>query len=109
MSVSFGRTTQNSFPSGSAQDSPGSSAGLADADPLRPERKKAVNLLIAVRGAAGEVKMHPVLDRLGIVTGMNHMPTGPFSPVPMTISSSRSDRTSRPSARVQNRARPGRS
>ena len=40
--------------------------GLSDVDPARPERKKAVNLLIAVRGAAGEVKMHPVLDRLGI-------------------------------------------
>jgi hypothetical protein len=35
-------------------------------DPARPERQQAVNLLIAVRGAAGEVKMHSVLDRLGI-------------------------------------------
>ena len=65
MSVSFGRTTQNSFPSGPArtvQDS-------APAWPMparRPERKKAADLLIAVRGAAGQVKMHPVLDRLGI-------------------------------------------
>ena len=56
MSVSFERTTQNSFPS-AGKDSPGFSAGLADVDPVRPERKKAVNLLIAVRGAAGEVKM----------------------------------------------------
>ena len=48
------------------KDSPGLSAGLADVDPARPERKKAVNLLIAVRGAAGEVKMHAVLDRLGV-------------------------------------------
>ena len=48
------------------QDSPGLSAGLPDVDPARPERKKAVNLLIAIRGAAGEVKMHAVLDRLGI-------------------------------------------
>jgi hypothetical protein len=31
-----------------------------------PERKQAVNLLIAIRGAAGEVKMYAVLDRLGI-------------------------------------------
>jgi hypothetical protein len=48
------------------QDSPGFSAGLADVDPARPERKKAVDLLITVRGAAGEVKMHAVLDRLGL-------------------------------------------
>jgi hypothetical protein len=47
------------------KDSPRLSASLADVDPARPERKKAVNLLIAIRGAAGEVKMHPVLDRLG--------------------------------------------
>ena len=65
MSVSFGPTTQNSFPSGIGQDIPGFSAGLSDADPARPERKQAVNLLIAVRGAAGEVKMYPVLDRPG--------------------------------------------
>jgi hypothetical protein len=32
----------------------------------RPERQKTVNLLIAVRGAAGQVKMHAVLDRLGL-------------------------------------------
>src|ERR1035441_1713470 len=62
MSVSLGRTTQNSFP----QDRPGLSAGLADIDPAGPERKKAVDLLIAVRGAAGEVNMYAVLDRLGI-------------------------------------------
>ena len=48
------------------QDSPGLSAGLPDVDPAGPERKKAVNLLIAVRGAAGEVKMQAVLDRLGV-------------------------------------------
>ena len=109
MSVSFGRTTQNSFPSGIGQDSPGLGAALADVDPARPERKKAVNLLIAVRGAAGQVKMHAVLDRLGIGDRMKHMPTGAFSSVPMTISFSRSDRTFQPSACVQNRARPGRS
>jgi hypothetical protein len=38
------------------QDSPGLSAGLADVDPTRPEHTKAVNLLIAIRGAAGQVK-----------------------------------------------------
>ena len=48
------------------QDGPGLGAGLPDVDPARPERKQAVNLLIAVRSAAGEVKMHTVLDRLGI-------------------------------------------
>jgi hypothetical protein len=66
MSVSFRRTTQNSFPSRVGQDSPGLSAGLPDAGPARPERQKAVDLLIAVRGAAGEVKMYAVLDRPGI-------------------------------------------
>jgi hypothetical protein len=40
---------------------------------------------------------------------MKHMPTGAFSSVPMTISFARSDRTFQPTARVQNRARPGRS
>ena len=35
------------------QDSPGFSAGLADVGPARPEREKAVDLLVAVCGAAG--------------------------------------------------------
>jgi hypothetical protein len=83
--------------------------GLPDVDSARPERQQAVNLLIAVRGAAGEVEMHAFLTVLGSVTGMKHMPTGAFSSVPMTISFSRSDRTFQPSACVQNRARPGRS
>ncbi len=48
------------------KDSPGVSAGLADVDPACPKRKEAVDLLIAVRGAGGEVKMHAVLDRLGV-------------------------------------------
>src|SRR6266550_3358651 len=48
------------------QDGPGLSAGLPDVDPARPEREQAVNLLITVRGAAGEVKVHTVLDCLGI-------------------------------------------
>ena len=65
MSVSFGRTTQNSFPR-VGQDSPGLSAGLPDVGPARPERKEAVDLVIVVRGAAGEVKMYAVLDRLGV-------------------------------------------
>src|SRR5437016_2646956 len=48
------------------QDGPGFSAGLPDVDPARPQRKKAINLLIAVRSAAGEVKVHTVLDSLGL-------------------------------------------
>jgi hypothetical protein len=51
---------------GVGKDRPGLSAGMADVDPARPERKKASNLLIAVRCAAGEVEMDAVLDRLGI-------------------------------------------
>src|SRR5208282_1783035 len=51
---------------GVGQDSPGFSAGLPDVGAARSEREEAVNLLIAVRGAAGEVKMHAVLDRLGV-------------------------------------------
>ena len=66
MSVSFGRTTQNSFSLRVGKDSPGFSAGLADVDPACPEGKKAVDLLIAGRGAAGEVEVHAVLDRLGV-------------------------------------------
>ena len=66
MSVSFGRTTRKPFPSWLArtvQDS-------APAWPMPPRRapspKEAAGLLIAVRGAAGEVKMDAVLDRLGV-------------------------------------------
>jgi arsenate reductase len=46
------------------KDGPGLGAGLPDVDPACPEFEKAVDLLIAVRGAAGEVKMHAVLDYL---------------------------------------------
>jgi hypothetical protein len=59
------------------QDSPGLSATLADVDPAGPEREKAVNLLIAVRGAAGEIKMHAVLDRLGEKCGLMVVRTTP--------------------------------
>src|SRR5690349_3653616 len=67
MSVPFGRTTQNSFPSGSART-------VQDSAPVcpmstRPERDEAVDLLVAVRGAAGQVEMHAVLDRLRIGDG----------------------------------------
>ena len=91
------------------KDGPGLSAGLPNVDSARPERKKAVNFLIAVHGAAGEVKITRFLTVLGSVTGMKHMPTGAFSSVPMTISFSRSERTFKPSACVQKRAKPGRS
>jgi len=48
------------------KDSPRLSAGLPDVDPARPERNKAVNLLIAVRGAADEHvgSMRGTLDRI---------------------------------------------
>ncbi len=75
--------------------------------PARPERNKMVNLPVAIGSAAGEVNMHAILDRLGIVDRHEDMPTGAFSPVPMTISFSRSLSTFQPSACVQNRARPG--
>ena len=48
------------------KDSPGLSAGLPDIYPARPQRKKPAGLLLAIRSAGGEVKMHAVLDRLGI-------------------------------------------
>ena len=48
------------------KDGPGLGAGLPDVDPLRPEREKAVDLLIAVCGAAGEIEMQAVLNRLGL-------------------------------------------
>ena len=66
MSVSFGRTTQNSFPSGSARTVQDSAPAVAGAGPARPGREKAAGLLIAVRGAAGEVEMQTVLDRPGV-------------------------------------------
>jgi hypothetical protein len=66
-----------------------------------------LDLLVAVLRAAGQFGVHAVLDRLGSVTGMKHMPAGATSSVPMTIS--RSDRIIQPGACVQNRASPGRS
>ena len=62
---------------------------LSDVCPARPDRNKTVNLPIAIGSAAGEVNMHAILDRLGIVDRHEDMPTGAFSPVPMTISFSR--------------------
>ena len=107
MTGSFGRTTQNSFPSGSARTVQDSAPVWPMRARIAPVREESVDLLIAVCGAAGEVKMHAVLDRLGV--GDRHMPAGAFPWVPMTISFSRSDRTFQPGAWVQNRARPGRS
>ena len=51
------------------KDSPGLGAGLPDVDLTSPERKEAVDLLVAVRSAAGEVEMHAVLDCLGVNYG----------------------------------------
>jgi hypothetical protein len=48
------------------QDGTGFSAGLPDVGPARPEGKKAVDLLLAVGGAAGQVELHAVLDHLAI-------------------------------------------
>ena len=50
MSVSFGRTTQNSFPSGSARTAQDSAPTCLMSARARPEREKPVNLPIAVRG-----------------------------------------------------------
>jgi hypothetical protein len=51
---------------GVGKNSPGLSAGLPSVHPPRPERKEAVDLLLAIGGASGQVEMHAVLDRLGI-------------------------------------------
>src|SRR5450759_5943938 len=48
------------------QDHPGLSAGLPDVDPARPEREKALNLVVAILSAAGEVDVNAVLDGLRI-------------------------------------------
>jgi len=45
---------------------PGLGAGLPDVDRACPQRNEPVNLLKPVCRAAGQVEMHPVLDRLGI-------------------------------------------
>src|ERR1700727_3164923 len=52
------------LPFGVGQHRPGLRAGLPDVNPARPQRKQALNLLIAVLRAAGEVEGHAVLDRL---------------------------------------------
>src|SRR5580704_2352553 len=102
VSVSFGRTTQNSFPSGSART-------VQDSVPVWPmstrrapsARRRSISWS---RSAALLVRSRCTrfLTVLGSVTGIKHMPTGAFSSVPMTISFSRSERTSQPSACVQN-------
>jgi hypothetical protein len=98
MSVCFGRTTQNSFPSGVGQDGPGFSAGLPDAAPARPEGKKAAGLLLAVGGAAGQAGLHAVLDHLAI-GHWQETPAGRRVLVgPMTIARSRPERILQPSA-----------
>jgi hypothetical protein len=50
----------------SRKDRPGFFSALPDVDPARPERQQAVNLLIAIGGAGGDVQVHAVLDGLGI-------------------------------------------
>jgi hypothetical protein len=49
---------------GIGQYSPGLCAGLTDVDPACPQRDKPLNLLVAVLGAAGQIEVHAVLDRL---------------------------------------------
>src|ERR1700722_10196404 len=51
------------------QDGPRLGAGLPDVDPAGSESEEAVDLVVAVRGAAGEVEVHAVLDRLGVGDG----------------------------------------
>ena len=51
------------------ENGPGLGAGLPDVDRARPERQKTVNLLITIRGAAGEVEVHTVLNRFWIGDG----------------------------------------
>jgi len=82
---------------------------LADVNAACSERKKAVNLLIAVLGAARQVDMHAVLDCLWVSDRHEADPDGSVVAGPMTISRSRSDRTFQPSASVQNLASAGRS
>src|SRR5690242_15376883 len=103
MSVSFGRTTQNSFPSGSARTGQ-DSAPVCPCRPGAPRGKKAVDLLLAVGGAAGQAGLHAVLDDVAI-GDWQETPAGRRVLVgPMTIARSRSEGILRPSAWVQNRA-----
>jgi hypothetical protein len=109
VSVSFGRITQNSFPSGSAstvQDS----APVCPMSTRRAPSARSRSISWA-RSCAMLVRSRCMrfLTVFGSVTGIKHMPTGAFSSVPMTISRSRSERIFQPSACVQNRASPGRS
>jgi hypothetical protein len=54
------------------------SACTRDVDPARPQGEQAGDLLVAVLTAAGQAELHPVLDRLGRVTGTKQMPAGAF-------------------------------
>jgi hypothetical protein len=68
MSVVFGRTTQNSFPFGSASTVHDSC--LSARCPLaRAERKKALNLGVPVVTAGRQVQVHAVLHGLHIRHG----------------------------------------
>src|SRR5262249_49504993 len=60
------------------QDGPGFSAGLPAVGPVRPEGKKAVDLLLAVGGAAGQAEPHAVLDHVAIGDWHKHLPAGTF-------------------------------
>jgi hypothetical protein len=66
VSVSFGRITQDSFPSGAARTVQGSVPVCPDAGPAGAQREKPPDLLVAVPRAAGRVEVHAVLFRLGI-------------------------------------------
>src|SRR5262245_28111723 len=48
------------------KNGPGLGTGLTDVDPACTERDEALDLLMTVCGTAGQIKMHPVLDRLRI-------------------------------------------
>src|SRR5215470_14978903 len=52
------------------KDSPGLGARLADVRAARPQRKEAFYLPVAVRGGAGQIEVHAVLDNLR--TGHRH-------------------------------------
>jgi hypothetical protein len=85
-------------------DGPGFSAGLPMSARRAPRGKKAVDLLLAVGGAAGQAGLHAVLDEVAI-GDWQERPAGRRVLVgPVTIARSRSEGIPRPSAWARNRA-----
>lgn len=108
--VTFGRTTQNSLPSGSASTS-------HDSPPVCPtstcRAPRPINLAISESRSSAVVVKSMCTRFLTVLciepAGMKHRPTGASTVAPTTTSFSRTDRIRQPSASAQNWASEDRS